>query len=62
MYGALWGSTLALTYADRHPERVTEIVIAAVTMTLRSEIADARCRMAFACIVYPLLPARCLAR
>ncbi len=33
VYGASWGSTLALTYAERHPERVTEMVIAAVTMT-----------------------------
>ncbi len=51
VYGASWGSTLALTYAERHPERVTEMVIAAVTMTCRSEIADARFRKAFARIV-----------
>lgn len=38
VYGASWGSALALAYAERHPERVTEMVIAAVTMTRRSEI------------------------
>jgi proline iminopeptidase len=36
--GASWGSTLLLAYAERHPERVSEIVIAAVTTTRRSEI------------------------
>jgi proline iminopeptidase len=51
VYGASCGSTLALAYAERHPERGTEMVIAAVTMTRRSDIADARFRMAFARIV-----------
>ncbi|MFE6765183.1 prolyl aminopeptidase [Streptomyces sp. NPDC057689] len=37
LYGGSWGSTLILAYAERHPERVTEIVIAAVTTTRRSE-------------------------
>lgn len=36
--GASWGSTLLLAYAERHPERVSEIVISAVTTTRRSEI------------------------
>jgi proline iminopeptidase len=36
--GASWGSTLLLAYAERHPERVSEIVIAVVTTTRRSEI------------------------
>lgn len=36
--GGSWGSTLVLAYAQRHPERVTEIAIAAVTTTRRSEI------------------------
>jgi proline iminopeptidase len=36
--GSSWGSTLLLAYAERHPERVSEIVIAAVTTTRRSEI------------------------
>lgn len=38
LYGGSWGSTLILAYAQRHPERVSEIVIAAVTTTRRSEI------------------------
>ncbi|MGR6914447.1 prolyl aminopeptidase [[Actinomadura] parvosata] len=37
MYGGSWGSTLILAYAETHPERVSEIVIPAVTMTRRSE-------------------------
>jgi len=36
--GGSWGSTLLLAYAERYPERVTEIVITSVTMTRRSEI------------------------
>ncbi|SCF21508.1 proline iminopeptidase [Micromonospora purpureochromogenes] len=38
LYGGSWGSTLILAYAQRHPERVSEIVISAVTSTRRSEI------------------------
>ncbi|MFI7697409.1 prolyl aminopeptidase [Nonomuraea sp. NPDC049655] len=38
LYGGSWGSTLILAYAETHPERVSEIVIPAVTMTRRSEI------------------------
>ncbi|MDH6131987.1 proline iminopeptidase [Kitasatospora sp. MAA4] len=38
LYGGSWGSTLTLAYAQTHPERVSEIVIAAVTTTRRSEI------------------------
>lgn len=36
--GGSWGSTLILAYAERYPERVSEIVITAVTMTRHSEI------------------------
>ena len=36
--GGSWGSTLILAYAERHPERVSEIVIPGVTTTRRSEI------------------------
>jgi proline iminopeptidase len=36
--GGSWGSTLALAYAERYPERVTEVVLTAVTTTRRSEI------------------------
>ncbi|CAM5547272.1 alpha/beta fold hydrolase [Streptomyces narbonensis] len=39
LYGGSWGATLILAYAEAHPERVTEIVLAAVTTTRRSEIA-----------------------
>jgi len=38
LYGGSWGSTLILAYAERHPERVSEIVIAGVTMTRPAEI------------------------
>jgi proline iminopeptidase len=38
LYGGSWGSTLILAYAERHPERVSEIVIAGVTTTRRAEI------------------------
>lgn len=36
--GGSWGSTLILAYAERHPERVSEIIITAVTTTRRSEV------------------------
>ncbi|WP_028937972.1 prolyl aminopeptidase [Pseudonocardia spinosispora] len=36
--GGSWGSTLMLAYAQRYPERVSEMVIASVTTTRRSEI------------------------
>ena len=38
LFGVSWGCTLALAYAERHPERVTEIVLGGVTMTRRAEI------------------------
>ncbi|HEX5565653.1 MAG TPA: prolyl aminopeptidase [Streptomyces sp.] len=38
LYGGSWGSTLILAYAERHPERVSQIVISGVTTTRRSEI------------------------
>lgn len=36
--GASWGSTLTLAYAERYPNRVSEIVIFGVTTTRRLEI------------------------
>jgi len=36
--GLSWGSTLALAYAQAHPERVSEIVLFAVTTTSASEV------------------------
>jgi proline iminopeptidase len=41
--GTSWGSTLALAYAERFPQRVSEMVLAAVTMTRRVEV-DWLCR------------------
>ncbi|HEY6379912.1 MAG TPA: prolyl aminopeptidase [Candidatus Dormibacteraeota bacterium] len=38
LFGGSWGSTLILAYAERHPDRVTEIVVPSVTTTRRSEI------------------------
>jgi proline iminopeptidase len=38
VWGASWGSTLALAYSQLHPERVTEIVLASVTMTQPTDI------------------------
>lgn len=38
LFGSSWGSTLSLAYAERHPERVSEIVLVDVTTTRRSEI------------------------
>jgi proline iminopeptidase len=36
--GASWGVTLGLAYAERHPERVTELIFASVTMTRASDV------------------------
>lgn len=38
LFGGSWGSTLILAYAERHPERVSEIVIPGVTTCRQSEI------------------------
>ncbi|MFG3100350.1 prolyl aminopeptidase [Streptomyces sp. NPDC048182] len=38
LHGGSWGSTLILAYAETYPERVSEVVIAAVTTTRRSEV------------------------
>lgn len=38
LFGQSWGSTLALAYAERHPSRVSEMILLAVTSTRRSEI------------------------
>jgi proline iminopeptidase len=35
--GGSWGATLALAYAEQHPDRVTEMVLAGVTTGRRSE-------------------------
>ena len=38
VWGASWGVTLALAYAERFPERVTEMVLLSITMTRRSDV------------------------
>ncbi len=37
VFGGSWGSTLALAYAEAHPERVTEMILFGVTTGRRSE-------------------------
>ncbi|UYP17524.1 prolyl aminopeptidase [Rhodococcus sp. Z13] len=38
VFGGSWGSTLALAYAQRHPGRVTELVLRGIFLLRRSEI------------------------
>ncbi|MCB8908971.1 prolyl aminopeptidase [Rhodococcus rhodochrous] len=38
VFGGSWGSTLALAYAQRHPEHVTELVLRGIFLLRRSEI------------------------
>jgi proline iminopeptidase len=38
VFGASWGSTLGLVYAQRHPERVSEVVLFSVTVGTRRDI------------------------
>jgi proline iminopeptidase len=38
LFGGSWGSTLILAYAERHPNRVSEIVIPSVTTSRHAEI------------------------
>jgi proline iminopeptidase len=38
VWGGSWGVTLGLAYAQRHPERVTGMVLASVTMTRASDV------------------------
>jgi proline iminopeptidase len=37
-FGGSWGSTLALAYAETHPERVTELVLRGIFLLRREEI------------------------
>ncbi len=39
VWGGSWGVTLGLAYAERYPERVTEMVLVSCTMT-RSPLPD----------------------
>ncbi len=38
VFGGSWGSTLALTYAETHPEHVTELVLRGIFMLRRKEL------------------------
>ncbi len=38
VFGGSWGSTLALAYAEKHPERVTELVLRGIFMLRRREL------------------------
>jgi len=38
VFGHSWGTTLGLAYAERHPERVSALVLVGVTMTRQAEI------------------------
>jgi proline iminopeptidase len=38
VFGGSWGSTLALAYAETHPERVTELVLRGIFLLRRREI------------------------
>ncbi len=38
VFGGSWGSTLALSYAQKHPERVTELVLRGIFMLRRKEL------------------------
>ena len=38
VFGGSWGSTLALAYAERHPERVTELVLRGIFLLRREEV------------------------
>ena len=38
MFGGSWGSTLALAYAETHPERVTELVLRGIFTLRRAEL------------------------
>jgi proline iminopeptidase len=38
VWGGSWGCTLALAYAERHPERVRALILVSVTMTRRSDV------------------------
>ncbi len=38
VFGGSWGATLAILYAEQHPDRVSELVLAAVTNTRRWEV------------------------
>jgi pimeloyl-ACP methyl ester carboxylesterase len=38
VFGGSWGSTLSLAYAERHPERVTELVLRGIFLLRKQEL------------------------
>lgn len=38
VFGGSWGSTLALAYAEKHPERVTELVLRGIFLLRKAEL------------------------
>jgi len=38
VFGGSWGSTLALAYAEKHPERVTELILRGIFLLRKQEI------------------------
>ncbi|HLP30256.1 MAG TPA: prolyl aminopeptidase, partial [Geothrix sp.] len=38
VFGGSWGATLGLAYAERHPERVTELILRGIFMLRRREV------------------------
>jgi proline iminopeptidase len=38
VFGGSWGSTLALAYSERHPERVTELVLRGIFLLRKQEV------------------------
>lgn len=38
LFGGSWGSTLSLTYAEEHPDRVTELILRGIFMLRKKEL------------------------
>lgn len=53
VYGGSWGSALALAYAEKHPGRVTELVLRGIFLGRRSELAWFYQSPAGAAAIYP---------
>ena len=50
VFGGSWGSTLALAYAQTHPDKVTELVLRGIFMLRRWELSGSTRRVATRCI------------
>ncbi len=53
VFGGSWGSTLALAYAQSHPERVTELVLRGIFLLRRWELEWFYCDPGGAAALYP---------